>query len=125
MSTRKHRSTKVRTRIFEAHGRKCHVCGAEIQPGEGWDLDHVIPLALYGEDEEHNLAPAHRKGCHSEKTAKQDVPAISQALRREARYLGTRAPKRKIQTAGFEPPAPQCSATRPVPKLAITYQRDR
>lgn len=124
MTARKHRSAKVRLRILKAHDHTCHVCGGVIGPGEGWDLDHVIPLALYGEDEEHNLAPAHRKGCHSVKTATKDVPAIRQAIRREVKFLGASAPKREIQSAGFARAAPQRSATRPIPKLAIIYRRD-
>lgn len=124
-SARKRRSATVRLRILKAHNHVCHVCGGVIGPSEGWDLDHVIPLALYGEDEEHNLAPAHRKGCHSAKTAERDVPAIAQAVRREVKFLGASAPKRKIQSAGFGQAAPQRSATRSIPKLTIAYQRDR
>jgi len=120
---RKHRSATVRLRILKAHDHTCHVCGGKIGETEAWDLDHVIPLALYGEDEEHNLAPAHRKGCHSVKTATQDVPNIARAARREVKFLGATAPKKRIQHAGFPRPEPQCRASKPVDKLTLGYRR--
>ena len=46
--TRGHISTRERTALFEAAGRRCAHCKAEIQPGQRWDLDHVRPLALLG-----------------------------------------------------------------------------
>ncbi|KQP61092.1 HNH endonuclease signature motif containing protein [Methylobacterium sp. Leaf108] len=120
---RKRRSDKVRLRILKAHNHTCHVCGGKIDPGEGWDLDHIIPLALFGEDEESNLAPAHRKGCHSAKTATQDAPAIARAVRRETRHFGAHAPKREIQSAGFAPRPPQNRATKPLTKIAVDNRR--
>lgn len=123
MTARKHRSATARLRILKAHNHICHVCKGVIGETEAWDLDHVIPLALYGEDEEHNLAPAHRKGCHSVKTATKDVPAIAQAVRREVRHLGAVAPKRPIQSPGFRRSEPAHRATRPVEKLKLGYRR--
>lgn len=93
--TRRHLSTRERRRIFEAHGGKCHVCGRAVQPGQAWELEHIIPLALGGADDETNLAPAHKKGCHSRKTAEQDIPAIARAKRREARHIGAKSPSRR------------------------------
>jgi 5-methylcytosine-specific restriction enzyme A len=116
MSARKRWSAKARLRIFLAHDGRCHVCGGKISVGEGWDLDHRIALALGGDDEEHNLAPAHRKGCHAGKTAKDDVPAIAKARRRQIQHLGASAPKRKIQSAGFAKAPPQRNASRPLTK---------
>lgn len=90
MTNRKRWSAKARLRIFLAAAGKCHVCGGKITETEGWDLDHIVPLGLGGEDEEANLAPAHRKGCHSAKTAHHDVPNIARAVRREQRHKGIR-----------------------------------
>ncbi|TXN40514.1 HNH endonuclease signature motif containing protein [Methylobacterium sp. WL7] len=113
---RKRWSAKARLRIFLAHDGRCHVCSGRITAGEAWDLDHVIPLALYGDDEEHNLAPAHKKGCHAGKTAKADVPAIAKAKRREIAHVGASAPKRPIQSRGFAKAAPQRRASTPLTK---------
>ncbi|MDR7037362.1 5-methylcytosine-specific restriction endonuclease McrA [Methylobacterium sp. BE186] len=90
MASRKRWSASARLRIFLAHNGHCHVCGGKITVGEAWDLDHIIALALGGDDEEGNLAPAHRKGCHAGKTAAEDVPAIAKAKRRAQRHLGIR-----------------------------------
>lgn len=114
--TRKRRSAKTRLRIFLAHKGVCHVCSGAISVGQLWDLDHVIPLALGGDDEEHNLAPAHRKTCHGSKTAAQDVPAIAKAKRREARHIGATAPKRPIASPGFAPSARQRRSSAPLTK---------
>jgi 5-methylcytosine-specific restriction enzyme A len=108
---RKRWSSTVRLRIFLAHDGKCHVCDQKISVGEGWDLDHRIALALGGDDAEPNLAPAHRKGCHAGKTAQEDVPAIAKAKRRQIAHVGAKAPKRPIQSAGFQK-APRQNPTR-------------
>ena len=49
---------RVRLRIFEAHGGKCHRSGRKIGPGDKWALDHVLALCNGGENRESNLAPA-------------------------------------------------------------------
>jgi 5-methylcytosine-specific restriction endonuclease McrA len=89
-------STKQRLRIFEQAGGRCHVCGLKIQVGEPWDLDHIIALALGGEDVDENLAPVHAKTCHRAKTSGGDVPAIAKAKRREARHKGAYRSKRPM-----------------------------
>ena len=86
MTKRASLSPMRKLRIFEAAGSRCHICGLKIQ-GK-WDVEHVIPLALGGADDETNMAPAH-KACHAPKTA-EDVAAIARAKRRKARHLGIR-----------------------------------
>lgn len=78
--------------LFKAKNGVCHICGGKIQPGEGWDRSHVIPLALGGADDATNEDVAHRK-CHRDLTAAVDVPNIAKAKRREAAHLGIRKPK--------------------------------
>ena len=54
-----------RTRILERYQDTCHVCGKR-----GADqVDHVVPLAEGGFDNETNLAPIHGNPCHRRKTA--------------------------------------------------------
>lgn len=91
---RRNLSPKARLSIFLASGGICHLCGRKIEPGEGWELEHVIPLAMGGEDAPANMQPAHAK-CHKAKT-RDDVGNIARAKRREARHLGAYRPKRLI-----------------------------
>lgn len=93
MSERKRWSTTARVRIFQAAEGRCHVCGGKILAGDRWELSHLIPLELGGEDAESNLQPAHYQ-CHRTITAKEDVPAIARAKRREAAHIGAKAPSR-------------------------------
>ncbi len=83
---RKTVSTKRRVELFKAHDGVCHICGGKIQVGEAWELEHQIPIALGGADDETNWALAHVK-CHRGKTS-EDVGNIARAKRREARHLG-------------------------------------
>lgn len=48
----------------------CHVCG---KPG-ATQVDHVIPLAHGGPDDDTNLAPIHAEPCHREKTRREARP---------------------------------------------------
>ena len=80
-------STTARVRIFEEAGGLCHICGQKIF-GKGWDVEHVIPLAMGGEDGGDNLRPAH-KACHSEKS-RDDFGRIAKAKRQRAAHIGAR-----------------------------------
>ncbi|CAN5794309.1 HNH endonuclease signature motif containing protein [soil metagenome] len=51
-------------RILERYLHCCHVCGGV----DADQVDHVIPLAEGGPDDESNLFPIHA-ACHREKTA--------------------------------------------------------
>jgi len=83
---RKTISSKARVALFQKHGGECHICGGKINVGEAWDVEHVIPFAMGGADDESNWRPAHIK-CHRTKTT-DDVGKIAKAKRREARHLG-------------------------------------
>lgn len=59
--------SRRRKRILERDMGCCHICD-----GLGADaVDHVIPLAEGGADEEWNLASIHSEPCHREKTARE------------------------------------------------------
>lgn len=92
--TRKQLTTKQRVELFKAHSGICHICNGAIHTGKKWEVEHIIPLALGGEDSLDNMAPAH-SACHTKKTANEDVPAIARAKRREARNIGAEAKPRQ------------------------------
>lgn len=85
-----------RAALFVDHDGQCHICGLKIDAvREGFDVDHIIPLALGGEDDEANCRPAHTR-CHrgaGGKTA-DDLAQIAKAKRVRARHLGAREPSR-------------------------------
>jgi 5-methylcytosine-specific restriction endonuclease McrA len=78
-------------KIFEAGKGTCHICEQTIHPGEKWDADHIIPLALGGKDGEAYMAPAHLS-CHGMKT-KADVAQIAKAKRQAAKHAGAKQSK--------------------------------
>lgn len=90
--TRRRISRTERAAIFLAADGVCHICGAKIDGGrEAWDVEHVIPLAMGGEDGGDNLKPAHVK-CHKPKTA-EDAGKLAKAERLRLRHvLGVRKP---------------------------------
>ena len=86
---RKRFSVADKVAIFIRHKECCHICGGSVV-GKAWEVEHIIPLALGGADDESNWAPAH-KACHAPKTV-QDVADIARAKRRKARHLGIKKP---------------------------------
>lgn len=89
MTYRRQLSTRARLDFFLAQKGRCASCTMPIPPGKGWDIDHIIPLALGGSDTTENMQILCRP-CHGTKTAKRDVPAITKAERATARHLGAR-----------------------------------
>lgn len=98
-------STRARAAVFLAGDGCCHLCGGRIGVGEAWEVEHVIPLAMGGDDEGDNLRPAHRK-CHRAKTDA-DVTAIAKAKRREAAHCGWKAPSIRPMPFGKRSPFKQ------------------
>ena len=84
-------TTRDRAEIFGAAEGRCHLCGGRIEAGQRWEAEHVIPLAMGGEDGLANLAPAHVR-CHRTKT-RTDASDIAKAKRREAKHLGFHRPR--------------------------------
>jgi 5-methylcytosine-specific restriction endonuclease McrA len=92
--TRRSISTRRRVAIFERDKGRCHICGESIDGArDRWDVEHIVPLALGGDDDGDNLAPAHAR-CHAGKT-KQDAGQIAKAKRVHAKHTGAKAPSRK------------------------------
>ena len=85
--TRRSISTTRRAKIFRDSGGLCHICGAKIDGAkERWEVEHVIPLAMGGDDDGDNLKPAHAR-CHASKTTN-DARAIAKAKRVAAKHTG-------------------------------------
>jgi 5-methylcytosine-specific restriction endonuclease McrA len=91
MAKRKTISVKARVTLFQKHDGVCHLCGGKINVGEAWEVEHIIPFAMGGADDESNWSPAHIK-CHRAKTT-EDVGNIARAKRREARHIGVKVSK--------------------------------
>ena len=85
---------RVKLRVFEAHGGKCHLTGRKIVPGDKWELDHLLALANGGQHRETNLAPA-LSDAHRAKTAK-DVAQKAKDDRVRKKHLGIHQPKSVI-----------------------------
>lgn len=80
---------RVKLAVFEAHDGRCALSGRKIMPGDAWEIDHRIPLALGGEHAQHNLQPVLRDK-HREKT-REDVAAKAKAagLAKKHHGIGT------------------------------------
>ena len=91
---------KARLAFLKEHGSTCHICGGAIQPGDKWEIEHVIALSMGGDDEPGNTRPAHAK-CHRAKTDA-DLAAVAKAKRREiARHGAKQPPKVKMRSKSF------------------------
>lgn len=82
---------RVRLRVFLRHGGVCHLSGRRIQPGDAWDLDHLVALANGGSHSESNLRPALRKP-HRAKTAR-DVAIKAKNDRVSKKHFGIKKPR--------------------------------
>ena len=92
---------RVRARVFEAYGGRCHWTGRKIMAGDEWDLDHVIAVINGGKNVESNLAPILRGKPHKEKTAA-DVALKAKTARMKAKHLGVYPPsKAKLRSRSF------------------------
>lgn len=105
---------RVRLRIFERDGGRCHISGRKIAAGEPWELDHVIALVNGGEHRESNLAPALRDK-HKVKTAA-DVAQKSSERAIRGKHTGALAKPSTLRSAGFPKREPQRRASSPLTK---------
>lgn len=88
MTTRRRISPSERVAIFHAAHGVCHICALKIGLAERWDVEHVIPLELGGDEAKGspNLQPAH-VDCHKGKSAT-DAGNLAKAKRVHARHIG-------------------------------------
>ena len=89
MSRRRSISRTERVRIFEAAQGICHICGEAIDgTRDRWDVEHVVPLNLGGDDHGDNLQPAHER-CHKGKS-KDDARNLAKAKSVHSKHIGAR-----------------------------------
>ncbi len=85
---------RVRLRVFDKHDGICHISGRKINPGDNWELDHIVALVNGGKNDESNLAPA-LKDAHKPKTAA-DVAAKAKTDRVRKKHLGIGTGKKAL-----------------------------
>ncbi len=108
--TPRKKMTKARAaKIFLAHNGKCCNCGQQIRQGDGWFVEHPVPLAQGGADDDTNTAPAHTK-C---KPAKDAADAASKAKRD------------RLVTAGWDRGQTSQLRSAPFPRATQKYSRAR
>lgn len=92
---RKQRTGKQRLAILETHGSRCYLSGAIIDPvRDRWEIEHVIPLAGGGTDDDDNCRPV-LASAHIEKT-KADLANIAKGKRIEQKHKGAKRPARPM-----------------------------
>ena len=111
MSRREFSKAVKRDAFMRAKGA-CEMCGARLTVGK-YAYDHIVADGLGGEPTLDNCCVA-CVVCHSEKSAKNDVPRIAKVKRIQDRERGIRNP------SSFRKSAPQHSATRPLARRADT-----
>lgn len=82
---------RVRLRVFDAKGGRCHRCTRKIRAGEHWTLEHVKALINGGENREANLDLT-CDWCLPEKNA-EDVAEKSEINRIRRKHLGIDKPR--------------------------------
>jgi 5-methylcytosine-specific restriction protein A len=107
---------RVKLRIFEREGGRCYLSGAKIRPGDKYEFEHVIALALWtGEghgNRESNIRLA-LKDAHKAKTkADRAQQAKSDSIRKK--HLGISRPKHQWGSRPLGNGNQQRSATRPI-----------
>lgn len=102
---------RVRARVFERCGGKCHRCGRQINAGEKWTLEHVIALINGGRNAESNLSVT-CDWCLPEKNA-EDVAIKAKSAKVRQAHIGIR-PAPKLRGQGFRKAPSQSRATTPI-----------
>lgn len=89
-------SDRERAQFFADAGGKCKHCGKRIPSGMDWHIDHEIPIADGGTNDDVNLQVLCYQ-CHSLKT-KEDVAEIAKGKRS---FVKAFVPRRERQSKGW------------------------
>ena len=95
---RKNMTPRLRLKIWEAHKGICVLCNSKIDGvRERWIVEHIMPLALGGEDAEANMGPAH-DACAIKKTFGRtgDIAKAAKAKRVKSKHLGIKKSKNPL-----------------------------
>ena len=84
----------MRLEMFFKANSQCQSCQAKIHPGQKWELDHIIPLAMGGPDTKEKMQ-IHCKICHNFKTYNKDISRIAKAKRLEIKHFGAKGINKK------------------------------
>jgi 5-methylcytosine-specific restriction enzyme A len=85
---------RVKLRVWERQGGRCALTGVKINPGDRWEVDHIVALINGGENREDNLQIV-LAFAHKAKT-KADVDEKAKVARLKQKHLGMRSPKRGL-----------------------------
>lgn len=111
---------RVKLRIWAREDGRCYLTGAKIRPGDKYEFEHVIAIALWtGEghgNRESNIRLA-LKAPHKVKSA-QDRAQQAKSDRVRKKHLGIR-PEPTMRSAGFPQRPKQRTATRPIEKWSL------
>ena len=122
---RKRLTPSQKLKLYEMQKGICPLCNTEMRRGEKLIDEHMRALALGGTNSLGNRAIVHAI-CAALKTngPAGDLAVAAKAKAQKRASLGFKgAPK--IRSAGFPGADPERRATSPIPKLEITYKRDR
>ena len=97
---------RVRLRVYDAKGGRCHMCGKKIRAGEKWICEHLIALInwLKTDEKPHGNRETNLDltccNCLPDKNAA-DVAEKSDVYKTRSKHLGIKTAKR-----GFPKPPP-------------------
>jgi len=85
---------RVRVRVFDAKGGRCHRCRRKLRPGDHWTLEHVKALINGGANRENNLDIT-CDWCLPEKNA-EDVAEKSRVYSIRSKHVGAVEKRRRF-----------------------------
>ena len=98
---------RVRLRVFEAKGGKCHRCTRKIRPGESWTCEHIVAICNGGANMESNLGltctwclPLKNAQDLSEKAKVYRSKKRHRGLKKKSRFACARSAKWKKKISG-------------------------
>lgn len=113
---------RVRQRIFDDCGGKCHICGVVIV-GKKWALDHVKALINGGENRQSNLKPIHIT-CHAVKTVA-DVAEKAKVAAIRQKHTGAVRPSSSLSSRNKPKPSKELTKVCAGPRRSLYQEISR